>query len=108
MAKKKLGKNAQAIIDKYDEETFKFADGFDDAIIGVDSSSFNSKPRVVYSISKCVAILAKDMKVDKSQLEEGETIAQGRYNMAREYFDYNVSGAYVGEDTPIWVDDERF
>jgi hypothetical protein len=24
---------------------------------------------------------------------------------AIEYFDFNVSGAYVGEKTPIWVDD---
>lgn len=28
------------------------------------------------------------------------------YEEAIEYFDYNVSGAYVGEKTPIWVDDE--
>ena len=27
---------------------------------------------------------------------------------AQEYFDFNVSGAYMGEKTPIWVDDTMF
>ena len=27
---------------------------------------------------------------------------------AQEYFDFNVEGAYMGEKTPIWVDDELF
>ena len=64
------------------------ADGFDDAIIGVCSHSF----RAVYSVSKCIAIL-----VQEHDMEPGE---------AREYFDFNVSGAYVGEMTPIFVEDE--
>ena len=28
------------------------------------------------------------------------------YEEAVEYFDFNVEGAYMGEKTPIWVDDE--
>jgi len=27
---------------------------------------------------------------------------------AQEYFDFNVSGAYMGEKTPLWVDDGLF
>lgn len=65
--------------------------------------SFDSKPRVVYSKSKCIDILYKQMKVNKSDLEKGESISSKKYEMALEYFDYNVSGAYVGKDTPIWV-----
>jgi len=106
MAKQKIGEKAQEIIDKYPDEIFKFADGLDGGIIGVDSNSFNTKPRVVYSISKCIDILAKDMEVKKSDLEKGENVKDKKHELAREYFDYNVSGAYVGEDTPIWVDDE--
>jgi hypothetical protein len=71
------------IIDVYPEEEFLQADGFDDAIIGVADG------KLVYSISKSIAILAKEMTKEE----------------AVEYFEFNVSGAYVGEKTPIWVDD---
>ena len=73
------------IIEKYPNESFLKPDGFDEALIGVDIKSM----RLVYSVSKCIQILSKDMnEID-----------------AIEYFYFNVSGAYVGEKTPIWVDD---
>jgi hypothetical protein len=75
------------IIETYPEETFLKADGFDDAIIGVDESSM----RLIYSESKCVDILQNEH--DMTSLE------------AIEYFEYNVKGAYVGEKTPIWCAD---
>jgi len=67
-----------------DYEGILSADGFDDAVIGV-ATDF-TEPRLIYSVSKCLKILQKDM----SELD------------ALEYFTYNVSGAYVGEQTPIW------
>jgi len=73
------------IIEKYDGELFLKADGFDEAIIGVDESTM----RLIYSISKCIEILCRDMEQED----------------ALEYFYYNVSGSYVGEQTPIWCDD---
>lgn len=73
------------IIDRYPDESFLKADGFDEALIGVDVKSM----RLIYSVSKCIEILCRDM-------DELEAI---------EYFDYNVSGAYMGEKTPIWCDD---
>ena len=67
-------------------EEMLFADGFDDAILGTDYST----DRVVYSIYKCIDILCK----------------QGmEYEEALDYFYFNTAGAYVGEMTPIWVDD---
>jgi len=72
-------------MDRYPDETFLKADGFDDAIIGVDEKSM----RLIYSVSKCIEILEWDM-------DELNAI---------EYFDYNVSGSYVGEKTPIWCCD---
>lgn len=30
------------------------------------------------------------------------------FEEAEEFFDFNVEGAYMGEKTPIWVDDEMF
>jgi len=74
-----------SIIERYPDESFLKADGFDEALIGVDTKSM----RLVYSVSKCIEILCRDMNEED----------------AIEYFDYNVSGAYMGEKTPIWCDD---
>ena len=74
------------IIENYPEEKFLTADGFDEAIIGIDTSSM----RLIYSVSKCIEILMKDM------IEED----------AIEYFEYNVAGSYMGEKTPIWCYDD--
>ncbi len=67
------------------EENFLKADGFDDAIIGVDETQM----RLIYSVSKCIEILMKDMSEEE----------------ALEYFYFNVSGSYVGQKTPIWCTD---
>jgi hypothetical protein len=70
------------IVEWFPEDEVLVADGFDDAIIGIDSDSM----RLIYSVTKCIEILSKDMD------EEA----------AVEYFDFNVRGSYVGEKTPIW------
>lgn len=75
----------QDIIENYYEYDFLIADGFNDAIIGVDETSM----RLIYSVRKCLEILHE-------YLDEEDAI---------EYFEYNVSGAYVGEQTPIWCYD---
>ena len=74
-----------SILENYPDETFLKADGFDEAVIGFDEHSL----RLIYSMSKCLDILMKDMS-DEDALE---------------HFYYNVSGAYVGEQTPIWCND---
>ena len=78
----------EKIFERYPDDLFLKADGFDDAVIGV-ATDF-TEPRLIYSVSKCLEILGKEMS-------ESE---------AREYFEFNVSGAYVGEKTPIWCEDE--
>lgn len=75
----------EEIKERYSEEEFLIADGFDDAIIGVDDKTM----RLIYSVSKCIEVLMKDMSEED----------------ALEYFSYNVSGAYMGEKTPIWCSD---
>ena len=69
----------------YPDSKLLFADGFDDAIIGV-AQQFNIMS-VAYNRDKCIEILMKDM----DQLE------------AIEYFEFNVIGAYVGEQTPTFI-----
>lgn len=76
----------ESIKEKFYDEEFLIADGFNDAIIGVDEKSM----RLIYSVSKCIDILKKDMSEEE----------------ALEYFDYNISGAYMGEKTPIWCYDD--
>ncbi len=79
------------IIEAYPDEEFLSADGFDEAILGV-VYEMNRLPRIAYSVSKCIEVLMREMD----------------YEEAREYFDFNVSGAYVGEKTPLWVEDDSF
>ena len=67
------------------DDTLLFADGFDDAIMGLDTNSL----RVVYSKQKMIECLLKDMELDD----------------AIEYLEFNTWGAYVGEQTPIYVDE---
>ena len=64
-----------------------FVDGFDDAIIGLDTSG--EVFRVIYDRDKMIDILRD---CDRMYLDE-----------AIEYLEYNVWGAYVGEGTPIYA-----
>ena len=63
------------------------ADGFDDAFIGVGHRCA-ALPIAVYDMAKVIEILARDMSLDE----------------AVEYFEYNVAGSWVGEQTPLFVD----
>lgn len=69
-----------------------YADGFEDAIIGIDDSLTNDVPRVVYSKTLMLEILIAD------GMEEIDAI---------EHLEYNVYGAYVGKGTPIYMDDMK-
>ena len=69
-------------------ENLLFADGFDDAIVGV-SIAFDAG-RVVYSTRQMVDVL-----VQEEDFTEEE---------AWEYLEFNTFGAYVGEETPIYID----
>jgi len=73
-------------IDEYYGVEFVYADGFDDAIIGVEL--YTGHQKIVYSVDKCLKILEKDMSEDD----------------AFEYFEFNVAGSYVGDQTPLWIE----
>jgi len=65
-----------------------FADGFDDALIGV-GVIFN-RSLATYDMRKCIDILMK-----RDDMTEEEAV---------EYFEFNVTGSYVGENTPVFVE----
>lgn len=75
------------IVEYYQDEEILKADGFDDAVIGIEEGSM----RLIYSVKRCIEILITE---EEMSLED-----------ALEHFSYNVSGSYVGEKTPIWCED---
>ena len=77
-------------------------DGFDDAIIGI-AERINLGPVVAYDKHKIINTLMNDMEVSEEELEEGETIEDKKYELAMEYFDYNIIGAWMGELTPVFI-----
>lgn len=79
----------EKLLEEYPDIDFLFADGLDEAIIGIDISSFNAEARIVYSIKKCIEILERDMT----------------YEEAVEHFAFNMVGEYTEEKAPIWVDE---
>lgn len=75
----------------YQDEELLLADGFEDAILGVVEGGTRG-PVVCYDYELCVKIL-----VAKGMEEE----------VAFEWMDFNVLGAYVGEKTPLFLHDWR-
>jgi hypothetical protein len=77
-------------------------DGFDEAIIGM-AERINLGPVVAYDVEKIIEILAVDMEVEGVDLEDGQSIEDVKIVMAYEYFYYNIQGAWVGDNTPIFI-----
>ena len=59
------------------------ADGFNDALVGVTSKNI-----AVYDINKCFKVLIKQGMSEEDAID---------------FFYFNVEGAYVGEQTPIYI-----
>lgn len=74
---------------RFDEENSEtlFANGFDEALIGVGVQF--SREVAIYDYTKCVEVLMK------------------RYEMSEEdaldYMEFNVTGAYMGVGTPVFL-----
>lgn len=78
----------QCIMDQFPDCEFLKADGFDEAVIGVEESSM----RLIYSVSKCLEILERELSPEDAQ----------------DHYYFNIECAYVGEKTPIWCYDLEF
>ena len=77
----------EGILEYYPDESFLKADGFDEAVIGVEIPSM----RLIYSVTKVIETLITE---DEMSLED-----------AMEHYEFNIRGSYMGELTPIWCDD---
>ena len=78
------------LVASHNEEAV-LADGFDEAFIGMVERCGLPAPVVLYDKGKCIQIL-----IDR----DGMT-----YEDAEEFFDFNVTGAWVGEYTPMFLVD---
>ena len=72
------------ILEYYPDSEILKADGFDDAVIGIEPESM----RLVYDRNKMFDILV-NQGMDAQD--------------AVEYLEFNTFGAYVGEKTPIYI-----
>jgi hypothetical protein len=73
------------ILEWFPEDELLKIDGFDDAIIGIEDLDM----RLIYSCSKIIEILQQDMSEED----------------AVEHFEYNIKGAWLGDNTPIFCID---
>ena len=69
------------------DETLLFADGLDEAILGLTDR--DGATVVVYDIRQVVSLLRRRDGMAKSEAEE--------------FFAFNIAGAHVGDLTPIFV-----
>lgn len=84
MSQSKLDK----ILEVYDNEEILLADGFDEAVVGIEPNTL----RLIYSIPRMVDIL-----VEQDGISDEDAI---------EYLEFNTLNAYVGEKTPIYIEDD--
>lgn len=77
------------IIEMFPEEEILVCDGYDDCIIGYEYGIGDI--RLIYSVKK---MLDKLVNEGLSELD------------AIEHFEFNIRGGYVGEQTPIWCQDD--
>lgn len=76
-----------------DEDKILLADGFEDAFLGV-TQSMGVMPKATYNYDTCIEILMAGFSDDHHTMT---------YEEAIEYFEFNVTGAYVGEYTPAFL-----
>ena len=78
-------KNKRERLQEMTNERLLFADGYDDAIIGLD---MGSGCKVVYDYADCIQCLR----------DEGLTEME-----AYDHFHYNTLGSYIGDETPLYI-----
>ena len=88
MAAKQRPNPRQTLQDLLGDETqLLFADGCDDAIVGF--AERDSVILVVYDVRKILRLL---------RVRDGMSRDE-----AQEFFDFNIAGSWVGEQTPVWL-----
>ena len=71
------------------------ADGFEDAFLGM-GEVFGRPPLATYDRDKCIEIIIESS--ESSGLTDEEA-----YDEAEEFFEFNVAGSWVGDNTPVYL-----
>jgi hypothetical protein len=77
------------LAERFPDEAFLLADGFEDAFVGVVTGK-GREPVVCYDRERCIGVL---IARDGMSREEAE-----------EFFGFNVEDAWVGERTPVFLE----
>ena len=85
-----MGMNEKERIKNWAEEDILTADGFDEAIVGLARRS--GLVTVAYDVNKLLQIM-----IDKGMSPED----------AREFFESNVVDAWMGENTPVYIEEYK-
>ena len=87
--KLEVSAHAQEILDRLQEANSDAltADGFDEALIGI-ARRCGQPDLAVYDVNKIIEILCKEMSRED----------------AWEYYEFNVVGSWVGENTPLFME----
>jgi hypothetical protein len=72
-----------------DDEKILLADGLENAFMGIGRQFHH--PVAIYSYKKVIKTLMR------SKMSHEEAV---------EYFDYNIAGAFIGDQTPVFLQDE--
>jgi hypothetical protein len=78
------------LVERYEDNELMLMDGYNDCILGV-CTQFNKQPVFAYSMKRII----------QKHVDNGMTIEE-----AIEFFEFNQAGAYVGEGTPVFIDDD--
>jgi hypothetical protein len=94
MTSNNLSNKRAAIMEQIDEETellfLEPADVYDDAIIGLSEPRGDFPPLVIYDSQRIVELL---------QEHSGMSLMD-----AQEFYEYNILCAWMGEQTPLYVE----
>ena len=85
-----------------EDDTFTlFADGFDEAFIGLATRSHQTL--AVYSITKALDMLEKQLEDACDDPDDHDECVH--WSEGLEHFNFNVIAAWVGDGTPLWLED---
>jgi len=85
-----MGMSEKERIQNWSEEEILTADGFDDAIVGLARRP--NLVAVAYDVNKMLEIM----------VDGGMTLED-----AREFFEFNVVDSWMGENTPVYIEDYK-
>lgn len=72
----------------FDTDSVMFADGLEDALVGIGQQC-GKEPVAIYDMERVFDIL-----ITRDGMTREEAV---------EFFEFNIAGAYVGEQTPIFM-----